>query len=72
MMLTSLQGERWDTLCIRAYGAVSQALLMQLRQANPHAARLSDGFVLPAGLAIDVPELKGVSTRVVEIAPWQR
>lgn len=73
MNLVSQEGERWDSLCQRAYGSVSQSALNALRAANVEAARASLGFVLPAGMVITVPALSTTaSSSVVEVAPWQR
>lgn len=71
MTLTSIQGERWDELCVRAYGSVTQQAMNTLRAANAEAARHS-GFTLPAGLVITVPTISVQATTTVEIAPWQR
>ncbi|AUZ76239.1 MULTISPECIES: tail protein X [Aeromonas] len=71
--LTSLQGERWDALCVRAYGSLTQPALNGLRAANPDAARRSAGFVLPAGLILNVPPIsEQEAITPVELAPWQR
>lgn len=74
MNLVSKEGERWDSLCQRAYGHTSQVALDALRAANVAAARASTGFVLPTGYVITVPTLPetSASTVVVEVAPWQR
>ncbi|MNF28222.1 Phage Tail Protein X [compost metagenome] len=70
--LVSVQGERWDALCQRAYGSVTQQSLDTLRAANVGACRLTVGFVLPPGLVITVPPLERGAITPVEIAPWQR
>lgn len=70
--LISIQGERWDTLCVRAYGSVTQQAINALRRANQDAARRTEGFVLPAGLAITVPSMAAQAITPVELAPWQR
>lgn len=72
MNLISLQGERWDELCVRAYGNVTQQTMNALRAANAEAARQSVGFTLPAGLTIIAPDMPLRATTGVEIAPWQR
>ncbi|TNI52951.1 tail protein X [Aeromonas dhakensis] len=70
--LVSIQGERWDTLCVRAYGFVTQQAINALRSANQDAARRTEGFVLPAGLVITVPSTAAQAITPVELAPWQR
>lgn len=70
--LISIQGERWDTLCQRAYGTVTQSSLDALRAANVEACHLTVGFVLPPGLVITVPPLARGAITPVELAPWQR
>lgn len=68
----SLQGERWDQLCYRAFGVSSEAGVTALRDANPDAVAQSDPFVLPAGLLIMIPDITLTVVEVVEVAPWQR
>lgn len=70
--LVSIQGERWDTLCVRAYGFVTQQAINALRSANQDAARRTEGFVLPAGLVITAPSTAAQAITPVELAPWQR
>ncbi|MCY1697159.1 tail protein X [Lelliottia sp. SL45] len=68
----SLQGERWDQLCYRIYGAVSEEAVISLRHANPAVVKAQTGFVLPAGYPVTVPELTVENVVTEEVAPWQR
>ena len=70
--IVSIQGERWDQLCNRAYGVSTQAGVTALREANPDARSSTDPFILPAGLSLSVPDISVSGASVVEVAPWQR
>ncbi|MFV0261374.1 MAG: tail protein X [Kluyvera sp.] len=70
----SIQGERWDQLCYRVYGMVTEDAVMQLRHANRAVTSGNAPFLLPAGALLNVPEIaiEMLTVDVVEVAPWQR
>lgn len=71
--LFAIDGERWDTLCLRAYGVATPEMVKQLRTHNRELVRLHS-FVLPGGAQVLVPEqnIKAQAHTVIELAPWQR
>lgn len=68
----SIQGERWDQLCVRVYGAVTEEAVLALRHANTALVDASGPFLLPAGGLVNIPEITVSNTEVEEVAPWQR
>ncbi|WP_108945617.1 tail protein X [Shewanella halifaxensis] len=71
--IISIQGERWDQVCQRAYSQQSEAMVTQVREANVELAR-QYSFALPAGVRITLPKLPKTINQptTVSIAPWQR
>lgn len=65
--------ERWDQLCYRAYGSVSQSQVNALREANRDIATKMQGFTFAGGERIDVP---AIDTKTVEETeerpPWAK
>lgn len=68
----SIQGERWDQLCLRVYGAVTEEAVLELRHANMALVNRSEPFLLPAGELVNIPEITVSHVEVEEVAPWQR
>lgn len=60
------EGERWDQLAWRYYGAAHRYL--PIMQANPHVPLTS---VLPANLTLSIPVLEA-ETAADDLPPWMR
>lgn len=62
----TVQGDMWDTIAYKAYGAVS--CMDELIDAN---SRLRHQYVFPAGVEIEIPELE-TADLAGELPPWKR
>ncbi len=71
--LIAIDGERWDTICFRAYGQSSADMVKQLRNANRRIA-LQNSFTLKAGQQIKIPniDVQKENINTIGLAPWQK
>ncbi|HHP0469569.1 TPA: tail protein X [Vibrio harveyi] len=71
--LIAIDGERWDTICLRAYNKSNHALVKHLRAHNRALVR-QYSFALPGGAKVVIPELdaKENEPNITGLAPWQQ
>lgn len=71
--LIAIDGERWDTACLRAYGKSSPAMVRELRKANRRIAQ-QNSFTLAAGQRLQIPDIdvEREQIKTIGLAPWQR
>ncbi|WP_367971616.1 tail protein X [Vibrio scophthalmi] len=71
--LYAIEGERWDTLCLRAYQMSTPSLVKSLRQHN-RALASEYSFALPGGAKVAIPALpdSAIESTTIGLAPWQR
>ncbi|MCY9855821.1 tail protein X [Vibrio mediterranei] len=63
------QGERWDTLCLRAYGRCDEPLVMKLREANRTLIEAGADFVFLGGEQVRLIEIPEQAAEV-GAPPW--
>jgi phage tail protein X len=71
--LIAIDGERWDSACLRAYGKTSPEMVKQLRNANRSIAQ-QNSFTLDAGQCLQLPvvDVQKEQMKTIGLAPWQR
>ncbi|MBE8578705.1 tail protein X [Vibrio sp. OPT18] len=69
----AIEDERWDSLCLRAYGMSNSSLVKGLRESN-RALASEHSFTLPGGARLNIPKLPANATepKSIGLAPWQR
>lgn len=63
---TTIQGDTWDSIAYKAYGAGNESQAGTLMQNNWD---LLDYYVFPAGIVVQVPELE---TDTSDLPPWRQ
>ncbi len=63
---TTVQGDTWDSIAYKAYGAGHESQAGTLMQNNWD---LLDYFVFPAGIVVQIPEL---DTDTSDLPPWRQ
>lgn len=64
---TTKQGDMWDEIAYRVYGACTY--MCKLIYANPEYA---DVYTFPAGVELNVPELRSTDIDRSFVPPWRR
>lgn len=65
------RGERWDQLCFRIYGSLTEKMMMDLREANRALSNSMVSFTFEGGELVNVPELDtDTETETTERPPW--
>lgn len=69
--ITTLEGERWDTLSQRVYRRPNQ--YKKIWEANPDATyALRYAPTLPAGLVLTIPDLPPAPPQLADTPPWRK
>lgn len=65
------QDERWDTICFKAYGVISEELMDGLVNGNPNISLLP---IVPTGTRMKIPvvEFGEVQLDSDLLPPWKR
>jgi len=67
-MMTTVQGDTWDTIAYRAYGNTLRTQELMEERKN---IRLLDFQVFPAGIAVAIPEVEE-NTALSDLPEWRK
>lgn len=67
----SKEGERWDTVCVKAYGEITQSLMDGLVFGNPNVSLLP---IIPTGTRLKIPMVEEGEVQIDTnlLPPWKR
>ena len=66
--ITTVQGDTWDTIALRAYGSVLRAQELMEARAN---VRLLDYQIFPGGIQVAVPDIEE-SAEPDDLPDWRK